>query len=198
MTNPRPSPRPGARHNNCSAQQKAEIPIQSLELILRTARRAGNWAPPTLVATTTDRLQFFTPHRPLPSFSPFPLKTNNERDQSLTHCGGGGGTLDDGRRGRHGKCSNRMRSPLRLSRAFRDPRINVPVSLDGERRSTERFEREHTNTNTDKQNGPSGWSEQPLRRPTFSVLPRLTCISLTPLWFALSAEQYVFALVHGQ
>ena len=41
MTNSRALPALAMRaaHNNCSAQQKAEIPIQSLELILRTARR---------------------------------------------------------------------------------------------------------------------------------------------------------------
>ena len=56
-------------------------------------RHAGNWAPCLDMRCNDDaidrRPQFFTLHRPLPPSvplpppPPFPLKTNNERDQSL-------------------------------------------------------------------------------------------------------------------
>ena len=90
-----------ARHNNCSTQQKAEIPIQSLELILRTAgRKLGS---PDIGCNDDERrstgCNFLHCTAPSPlSLSTFPLKTNNERDQSLT-AGRDLGRRTDGRAG---------------------------------------------------------------------------------------------------
>ena len=99
MTNSCPHVRAG--HSNCSAQQKAEIPIQSLESSgVSGAHSANGPGPPPEIGPpresqrtlagcndeptirSTTRLQFFTLRRPL--FPSSPLKTNNERDQSLT------------------------------------------------------------------------------------------------------------------
>ena len=97
-----------AGRNNCSVRQKAEIPIQSVELILRTARRKlGSLPRHALQRRRRDRpaAAIFYIAPPLrPSFPvpppPFPLKTNNERDQSLAALRGrrrAGPSLGDGR-----------------------------------------------------------------------------------------------------
>ena len=138
MTNSRALPALAMRaaHNNCSAQQKAEIPIQSLELILRTARRKLGSVDIGCNGDrrSTDRLQFFTLHRPLhlfpSSLPPFALKTNNERDQSLTAETGRDLGRRAGGRGRHGKRSNAFSSSfnycLRSERNSRIPFTHRP------------------------------------------------------------------------